>query len=420
MAIALVGLVAIPVAAGFAYLLSGGGGKKKPIEQTPPGASQGAAPAFGSVVIMFECPQCPAGVAYAVDPAKKAAVLSSLAGWYVTAQSVHGDSATYTLAPNAAGIVSGIRDIVDSAMASGASILVDPAVVSPGPGKSASLMALSPMLDPWLITRPDLAMLHGSGPWAAPPGPVSNGAAPAFDPWAGVPTGTKTIANLLIKSGPIRDIRSMADAMEEQGMPAAAAYLRKKADERAATRAAQARAAGGYAYVLRPGELPPFAWTEAYLGAGEGPRRKELYAKNPGITDKGGWNYGRKIKIPEKWPDPEEIDPDTLLGQMGGGQSKPIPQGGGAAPGWSSGPPGTFPWPTGDPNQPVVWIPGGEMPGTAPQPGWASPPGPGYKPVPTGNPANPIAWIPEEVDAASETSYEAAAETLGEWEQWSG
>lgn len=430
MPMAVLGLVAVPIAAGLAYVFSGGSKKKAPPTQPAKDVPVTIDREAMGVLVMFECPQCPSGVAYGINPSRKADVLASLAGWYVTGQSAQGDSVAYSLSPSPpGGIVSGLRGIVDSGMATGGSVLVDPAVLTKA--GQASLTVLSPMLDPWLITSPSLAMLHGSGPWASPPGPVSNGKPPAFDPWAGVPASTKNVANLLIKNGPIRDIRTMADSMEEQGMPAAAAYLRKKADERAATRKSQAMIAKGYAYVLRKGELPPFAWTEAYLGPGEGPRRKELYARNPGISDKGGWDYGKKIKIPEKWPDPEEIDPDTLLGQWGGGGGKPVPQGGGggASPGWASGPPGSFPWPTGDPSQPIAWIPGSNMPGSAPQPGWASPPGPGYKPVPTGNPANPIAWVPnpiawvpEEIDGAN-ASYEADAEMLGDlgdWEQWSG
>lgn len=347
-------LLMVPLLAGGGALLAMGGKKKKSGDKAPvhdddsPGAS-------GAGYIVFDCPKCPSGSAFAVDPKYKTALWNALPNWMVAGQDTDNGVVVYTLVPKAPDMppMMSMHGIINAAKADGSTVLLDPRLAFPFDGQR--LVATVPaMLDPWPMTSVELALYYGAGPWATPPGEIHS--VKQADPLDELPASLQLSVRSVADKGPIRAQRDLADSLDDDGYHASAEWLRRKAQERHATRRGEAAKNGGYAYVLRLGELPPFMWTERYLGAGEGPRRRELYGINPGLSDKGGWNAGRKLKIPQTWPDPEEVDGSRLMGVMHGtvaaGTKKPTAGGTVAKPGqelvvqskWYYGPDGEGPF----------------------------------------------------------------------------
>lgn len=301
-------LAAIPIVGGGVALAMSGPKKTSKGSGTMDNAGGAVDQTKTVPFVKFTCPDCPTGIAYALRPELRDPLWNALQNWYVIAQDITDNRISWGLAPRSQGQPPNapLQQNLSDAKAQGASVLVDPSIVIPATGQRSILLVPQDQ-NPWPYTSPGMVLYIGTGAWAFPPGPESG--APAGDALSGLPASLRTSVQHLADAGPLRSQTAMADALDSEGYTAAAAWLRTRAKERAAVRRANMEASGGsWEYLLRKGELPPYLWTERYLGPGNGPRYVE-------ISQPKGWNYGQKIRLPgNSWPDPETRDPASLLG----------------------------------------------------------------------------------------------------------
>lgn len=246
---------------------------------------------------------------YYVNPSWRQSLIEHLRDSHVVQERDQGPTLAWTILSQATqndGLIQNLYNWNES----GYSILVDPALASEEEGTRSITLVKPGAGNPWVFTREDMAMLFAAPLWEDPSKLEPKPSAPG-DALSELPAAAAVPVRALAEKGPLRAMASMADELDKGGYHNAADWMRSKMADRAITRKAASSGVGFWEYKLRKsGELPPYAFAEAYIG--DGSKYIDIVKLTPGLaqTSSGvsGWMATKPVRLPPEWPDPETMD----------------------------------------------------------------------------------------------------------------